>query len=58
MPDSQLLLIAKELRARADEILTKAASTDDLEVRDMSRVIAASYEKLALRAEQREAETA
>jgi hypothetical protein len=50
-------LFAKELRARAKEILVLAASTEDLEVKDMRRLIAASYEKLALRAEQREAET-
>jgi hypothetical protein len=57
MADSQLLLFAKELRARAKEILVLAASTEDLEVKDMRRLIAASYEKLALRVEQREAET-
>jgi hypothetical protein len=57
MADSQLLLFAKELRARAKEILVLAASTEDLEVKDMRRLIAASYEKLALRAEQRKAET-
>jgi hypothetical protein len=49
----QLLLFANELRARAKEILVQAVSTDDLEVRDMRRVIAAGYEKLARRIERR-----
>jgi hypothetical protein len=38
---------------RAKEILIRAASTDDLEAKGMMRVIAAGYEKLARRAEQR-----
>ena len=49
----QLLLFANELRTRAKEILVLAVSTDDLEVRDMRRVIAAGYEKLARRIERR-----
>jgi len=59
MPDSHLLLLANELRTRAKEILVQAASTDDPEIKGMMRVVAASYEKLAVRAEQRvrEAET-
>jgi hypothetical protein len=47
----QLLLFANELRARAKEIL--AMNTDDLEIRDMRRVIATGYEKLARRIERR-----
>jgi hypothetical protein len=47
----QLLLFASELRARANEVL--AVSTDDLEIREMRRVIAADYEKLARRIERR-----
>ena len=60
MAEQSLLLFAKELRTRAKEILVQAVSTDDPEVRGMRRVIAASYEKLARRIEQRarEAETA
>jgi hypothetical protein len=50
---AELLLFAKELRTRAREILIRAASTDDLEAKGMMRVIAAGYEKLARRAEQR-----
>jgi hypothetical protein len=49
----QLLLFANELRARAKEILVHAVSTDDQEVRDMRRVIAAGYERLARRIERR-----
>jgi len=49
----QLLLFASELRGRAKGILVLAVSTDDLEIRDMRRVIAAGYEKLARRIEQR-----
>ena len=51
----QLLLFANELRDRAKEIL--AMSTDDLEIRDMRRAIAAGYEKLARRIERRARET-
>ena len=53
----QLLLFANELRARAKEILALAVSTDDLEIRNMRRVIAAGYEKLARRIEKRARET-
>ena len=60
MAEQPLLLFAKELRTRAKEISAQAVSTDDPEVRGMRRVIAAGYEKLARRIEQRarEAETA
>jgi hypothetical protein len=53
----QLLLFANELRARAKEILVLVGSTDDLEIRDMRRAIAAGYEKLARRIERRARET-
>jgi hypothetical protein len=49
----QLLLFAKELRARAKEMSVLAVSTDDPEVRDVRRVIAGAYEKLARDIEQR-----
>jgi deoxyadenosine/deoxycytidine kinase len=49
----QLLLFANELRARAKEILLLAVSTDDMEIRHMRVVIAAGYEGLARRIEQR-----
>jgi hypothetical protein len=56
----QLLLFANELRTRAKEILVRAASTSDPETQGMMRVVAAGYEKLARRVEQRvrEADTA
>jgi hypothetical protein len=38
---------------RAKEILVRAASTDDREAQGMMRVVAAGYEKLARRVEQR-----
>ena len=53
----QLLLFANELRVRAKEILALAVSTGDLEIRNMRRVIAAGYEKLARRIEKRARET-
>ena len=52
----QLLLFANELRTRAQEILLQAMSTNDPEIRDMRR-IAAGYERLARRIEQRARET-
>jgi hypothetical protein len=53
MSDMQFLLLASELRTRAEEILVRAATTNDQEVREVMRVVAAGYEKLARRAEQR-----
>jgi hypothetical protein len=64
MPDMQLLLLASELRTRAEEILVRAASTDDPEIQGMMRAVAAGYQKLArqaerrIREEERETETA
>ena len=49
----QLLLFANELRTRAQEILVRAASTNDPEAKGVMRVVAAGYEKLARRIEQR-----
>jgi hypothetical protein len=53
MAVTELLLFADELRNRAKEILVRAANTDDLEAQETMRVVAAGYEKLARRAEQR-----
>ena len=53
MADMQLLLFASELRTRAKEILVRAASTDDPEAQGAMHVVAAGYEKLARRVEQR-----
>jgi hypothetical protein len=49
----ELLLFANELRTRAKEILVRAASTDNSEARVRMRMVAAGYEKLARRIEQR-----
>ena len=53
MPDTELISFANELRTRAEEILVRAANTNDREVQEMMRVVAAGYEKLARRMEQR-----
>jgi hypothetical protein len=53
MADMQLLLFPSELRTRAKEILVRAASTDDPEAQGTMHVVAAGYEKLARRVEQR-----
>jgi hypothetical protein len=53
MAEQPLLLFADELRTRANEILARAASTDDLEAQGMMHVVAAGYEKLARRIERR-----
>jgi hypothetical protein len=57
MPDKELISLANELRTRAKEILVRATNTVDLEVQEMARVVAAGYEKLARRAEERVRET-
>jgi hypothetical protein len=49
----ELLLLANELRTRAREILLRAANTADLEAQRMMHVIAADYQKLARRVDQR-----
>jgi hypothetical protein len=53
MPDIQLLLLARDLRARAEEILAKAETMGDAGAREMMRGAAASYEKSALQVELR-----
>jgi len=49
----QLLSFANELRTRAREILDRAANTDDLEAQEMMHGIAAGYQNLARRVDQR-----
>ena len=51
MPDPKLLLLAAELRARAEEILTRAQTFHDTDARQKLQKIAATYEKLAQRIE-------
>jgi hypothetical protein len=57
MPVTELISFANELRTRAEEILVRAAGSDDPEAQGMMRVIAAGYQKLARRVEQRVRET-
>src|SRR5215467_8407474 len=52
-PDPELLLLVSRWRARAQEILAQAETMRDAEARQTMREIAARYEKLALRVEQR-----
>jgi hypothetical protein len=51
--DTQLLSYANELRTRAKEILVRATNADNPEAEGTMRVLAANYEKLARRIEQR-----
>ncbi len=50
MPDPRLLLLASELRVRA-EVLTRAETFNDAESQERMRAIAATYEELAQRIE-------
>jgi hypothetical protein len=52
MPNLKLLARARDLRARAEEILAKAQTMSDAEARDIMRAVAAGYEKMAKRLEQ------
>jgi hypothetical protein len=52
-PDAKLRLLADRWRARAKEILLQAATMNDADARQKMLDVAASYEKLAQRVEQR-----
>ena len=52
MPDQKLLVLARDWRARAKQILAKAETMSDADAREMMRAVAAKYEKLAERIEQ------
>jgi hypothetical protein len=52
-PDPELLLLVSRWRARAQEILAQAETMRDAEAQQTMREIAARYERLALRVEQR-----
>ena len=45
----KLLLLARDLRARAEEVLVQSEAFDDVQARQLMRQIAESYEKLAER---------
>jgi len=49
---SRLLVLARELRARAEEVLAQAETMKDADARRKMREIAAGYERLARRLEQ------
>ena len=51
MPDAKLMLFARNLRARAQEVLAQAEIMQDADVQQTMREIAASYERLAQRLE-------
>ena len=52
MRHPEFLLLASELRSRADEILVRAANMDDAQAQDIMRAVALNQEKLARRLEQ------
>ena len=51
MPDQKLLSLARELRARAEEVLAKAETFQDAKAREAMRGVAAGYVDLAQRLE-------
>jgi hypothetical protein len=53
MPDARFLLLASDLRARAEEVLTRAETFNHADARQKLRKIAETYVKLAERLEQR-----
>ena len=56
MPDTDLLSLARDFRARAEEILTRAETMHDADTRQKMREVAAGYEKLAHRVERQSGE--
>jgi hypothetical protein len=52
-PDAKLLLLAGRWRARAKEILLQAETMNDADARQKMLEVAANYERLAQRVEQR-----
>jgi hypothetical protein len=52
MVDNNLLSLARDLRARAQEILAKAETTYDTDAERTMREVAARHERLAQRVEQ------
>jgi hypothetical protein len=52
MPDAKLLSLARNLRARALEVLAQAEIMENDEAQRTMRDIAASYERLAQRLEE------
>ena len=56
MPHAKLLSLARDFRARAEEILTRAEAMHDADTRQKMREVATGYEKLAQRVEQQSGE--
>jgi hypothetical protein len=52
MPDQRLLLLARESRDRAEELLAKAETFRDADAKQKMREIAVKYVKLAEQLEQ------
>jgi hypothetical protein len=52
MPDAKLLLLARNLRASAQEVLAQAQIMENADAQQTMREIAASYERLAQRLEE------
>ncbi len=53
MPEAKLLLLARNLRARAQEVLAQAEIMKNAEAQQSMRDIVASYERLAQRLEEK-----
>jgi len=53
MLDAEILSLARDLRARTEELSARAETFNDADVRQKLRKIAATYVKLAERLEQR-----
>jgi hypothetical protein len=51
MLDQKLLSLARELRARAEEVLARAETFQEVEAKETMRQIAANYVELAQRLE-------
>jgi hypothetical protein len=51
MRHPEFLLLASELRSRAEEVLVRAANIDDAQAQDIMRAVAVNHEKLARRLE-------
>jgi hypothetical protein len=51
MRHPEFLLLASELRSRAEGVLARAANMDDAQAQDIMRAIAVNYEKSARRFE-------
>jgi hypothetical protein len=58
MPETELRLLARDFRARAQELLLRAETMHDRDVCLKLREIAVGYERLARRVEERQSRNA